>query len=907
MLTADVDDLKEGRGAEYVDRSNVVLIFCSQGYFVSPNCMRECLRAIHDGKPLLTLLEPDRQHGSLSLEQIRQRLVDADKLYAKWGLEEEMHLWGFVKPTPSQMYDHLFGQNEPIEWNRLGCFQDVTMRLIAMRLLPVGHSPTYLKGELTRKVVEIPRPRDQFRHHLYVSHHNEGAIELVDELEYFFASQAGEEVTGSCSAASGLCRRSSPEAWPLPLHDDKKGSGAGGFQLSAVLIATRLLGKKRQRHVRACDPKVDTGPSAARPPRPRLSRLDTGTMLSMRHLTSHSTSARPRRRWVKGAAAVTTSTRLSHPTQLAKEGGRRQTTRRRWRTALGAFHAFGGCNAAKSVATTSTVSCEQPASEPTTTTGSEHTGTCSKEEASARASGALSERISMVAGRACRISMLPIFRGRTSAREAPRSVQVNEHIISRQLRVTQRCERLAKCERMLLYLNGLTWTSGERSAALAAEVAQALALGIPVQLAHEMPGVGQEERHGCEFGTFFACEQGATPGILLQSRIYGPIASPLKGSQWREASLVTLGLALAANVPARAPLSEAKQVELQRHNWIAEFITPGTDEEEEEPMEDDEWTAVPAPSASKQAAGSSFALTTDHRCSLGPSIRVGGRSPSLVGGLRVLPVSTSGLTAAQSPSSPTFPTSPDKRPSPASRSPSSLRQAPRLAPTITGTPSMLRIRSFGSSRSVIGGPPPRILPPNPMGLSPPARQAPSPPSRPAPEVHACQSALELVPKLEALLAQAPAPAPLPSCVTMDAAPAPALSSVRWASDVASMVEKRRSIRAREASAEPTHEGAHSVIVGSRMLPRMGCQSTSADPTAQPTSMASAHEGAPEARSTQQQLPMPMILHDTPIKSGEEGGGGVAMFPHQLNPPDIWEKHRGSIAAKACALQMISGE
>ena len=38
LRAADVDDLKEGRGAEYVDRSNVVLIFASSGYFVSVNC-----------------------------------------------------------------------------------------------------------------------------------------------------------------------------------------------------------------------------------------------------------------------------------------------------------------------------------------------------------------------------------------------------------------------------------------------------------------------------------------------------------------------------------------------------------------------------------------------------------------------------------------------------------------------------------------------------------------------------------------------------------------------------------------------------------------------------------------------------------------------------------------------------
>ena len=39
--------------------------------------------------------------------------------------------------------------------------------------------------------------------------------------------------------------------------------------------------------------------------------------------------------------------------------------------------------------------------------------------------------------------------------------------------------------------------------------------------AHEMVGVGgQEARFGCEFGDFFSCADGATPGALLKRGIY---------------------------------------------------------------------------------------------------------------------------------------------------------------------------------------------------------------------------------------------------------------------------------------------------------------------------------------------------------------------------------------------------
>ena len=51
----DVDDLKEGRGMEGIDCSHVVLVFCTDGYFRSPNCMRELLRASLAKKPIILM------------------------------------------------------------------------------------------------------------------------------------------------------------------------------------------------------------------------------------------------------------------------------------------------------------------------------------------------------------------------------------------------------------------------------------------------------------------------------------------------------------------------------------------------------------------------------------------------------------------------------------------------------------------------------------------------------------------------------------------------------------------------------------------------------------------------------------------------------------------------------------
>jgi len=109
------------------------------------------------------------------------------------------------------------------------------------------------------------------------------------------------------------------------------------------------------------------------------------------------------------------------------------------------------------------------------------------------------------------------------------------------LRVSVRLDDLPRCEQMLVYLTDETWTGGERSAAFASEVKQAMEQGISILLAHEMLGVGgQEARHAVDFGTFFSCEKGATPQELLQLGIYNKIAIALKGGDWRKASMVLM-------------------------------------------------------------------------------------------------------------------------------------------------------------------------------------------------------------------------------------------------------------------------------------------------------------------------------------------------------------------------------
>ena len=60
--------------------------------------------------------------------------MEQKSLYEMWGLAKEVTSWGFDLPSADEIIAALLAA-EPIEWNRIGAFQDVTMRLIAERIL----------------------------------------------------------------------------------------------------------------------------------------------------------------------------------------------------------------------------------------------------------------------------------------------------------------------------------------------------------------------------------------------------------------------------------------------------------------------------------------------------------------------------------------------------------------------------------------------------------------------------------------------------------------------------------------------------------------------------------------------------------------------------------------------------
>ena len=76
--------------------------------------------------------------------------------------------------------------NSPIEWNRLSAFQDVTLRLIARRLLPLGADDVQFQGERENHLSTLPPPEAPRRFHLYASPLNMGAEDLTCELALLF-------------------------------------------------------------------------------------------------------------------------------------------------------------------------------------------------------------------------------------------------------------------------------------------------------------------------------------------------------------------------------------------------------------------------------------------------------------------------------------------------------------------------------------------------------------------------------------------------------------------------------------------------------------------------------------------------------------------------------------------------
>ena len=190
----DVDDLKSGSGTAEVDKSSCILVFCTTSYFEKYNSLKELYRAVCQRRPILAMLEPDEtQEGGLDRAAVEALLTQAtlDKMgisskWEEWRKDGELLPSALDHaPSASELCDALFSR-EPVEWNRLPHFQDVTIRLIAQNgVLHSAAGKLYLQGEAATGKVLLPPPRagSEVGHHLFCSEFNAGAAACAKELQ----------------------------------------------------------------------------------------------------------------------------------------------------------------------------------------------------------------------------------------------------------------------------------------------------------------------------------------------------------------------------------------------------------------------------------------------------------------------------------------------------------------------------------------------------------------------------------------------------------------------------------------------------------------------------------------------------------------------------------------------------
>lgn len=115
-----------------------------------------------------------------------------------------------------------------------------------------------------------------------------------------------------------------------------------------------------------------------------------------------------------------------------------------------------------------------------------------------------------------------------------------------QLRFATDSKQLEACDHCLLYLNARTWNH-DMVDTFAAELQQAIELGVHILLAWEAPGIDgcAPPRFACAFDDFF----NETPAILMKAQLYQELATPLKPMPCRTASIMLLLKAMAATEP----------------------------------------------------------------------------------------------------------------------------------------------------------------------------------------------------------------------------------------------------------------------------------------------------------------------------------------------------------------------
>ena len=144
-------------------------------YFKSPPCQQELRRAMSTKTPIVWVLETDPAHGGIAMESHLHDCPDD------------------IRP----MLEAAIAAQEVIDWHRIRSFQDTSLRLILQRVLAKEAEErtadlVYVPTEITRAPMRLHPPPLPHKFHVWVSEHNPGAAELMDELDKWMVRGASQ-------------------------------------------------------------------------------------------------------------------------------------------------------------------------------------------------------------------------------------------------------------------------------------------------------------------------------------------------------------------------------------------------------------------------------------------------------------------------------------------------------------------------------------------------------------------------------------------------------------------------------------------------------------------------------------------------------------------------------------------
>lgn len=197
----DVDDLEDiGNLRKYVQHSHAFLVFLSDGYFDSENCLKEVDAAVDLGKPIVLMHEADQKQGKVDdLSELalrcpakyRQVLFGADeapfpRLNLSFEAGTELQSQGVINALPS------------IPFHRMRDFQLISLRLIASSILNIPYTSLVVPGELTEFDIWVPKVQ------IHTSRYNKGAEAVAHELKLKCVNPSNIDITTDPFQQDGL-------------------------------------------------------------------------------------------------------------------------------------------------------------------------------------------------------------------------------------------------------------------------------------------------------------------------------------------------------------------------------------------------------------------------------------------------------------------------------------------------------------------------------------------------------------------------------------------------------------------------------------------------------------------------------------------------------------------------------